>query len=582
MHRFGFALALILAVLGVMPARADIASDCAEWRKTHGPGTALPTVCLAEKDALTPPKFERIGATSRALRLDDQDIQTYFDQGLRFYYAFNAREAYRAFRWAASLGESRNKRCGYCYWGIAAALTVGPGSFLPPEPDRRAARDALNAAKAIFKPEQKQALGLVEALFVRTEDCKPFERCHEKRANDYYAFTKTLWSTNQHDAEITVLYVDAILGLPTQARLAEGRNALKTAMDAPFNETHTGLWHWNVLFNEVAGTPKEAEAIADRLRGMAPDAGQMQHTPSHVYYMLGQMDKALAANDAAVVADEKYFNDKGNPIDHPDGDLYRYESYPHELHFLIASALMRGNKGTLDLAAKHLLAAPPKNPGGYRQDFFRAMYYLGRTPLATKQEVRDFQKPEPLPQHPLANIAYYYALSRADFWDGKTESPFLKQLDAAVNAYPHKKKCPDEYNDFQTEPCLVQIMSNLAHAYQLAAVKNWRQAWSKAQAAAEIQKRIRDGLPGVWYLPVNQTLASFYIQAALGESKPQQVYLKKAQELLRTSLDLKPGNGWAYFGLWQVAKHIDGGNPQDAEKAFRAHWLGDPPALDHM
>ena len=166
---------------------------------------------------------------------------------------------------------------------------------------------------------------------------------------------------------------------------------------------------------------------------MAPDAGQMQHTPSHIYYMLGRMDKALAANDAAVVADEKYFATE--KLDHPDGDVYRYESYPHELHFLIASALMRGNKETVELAAKRLLTASPKNPGGYRQDFYRAMYYLGRAPLATAQEIRDFPQPEAPPQQQFANMAYYYAQARRDFWTGKTDSPFLKQLDAAADAY---------------------------------------------------------------------------------------------------------------------------------------------------
>lgn len=580
MRRTGFALALVLAVLGALPARADIASDCAEWRKANGAGTALPTVCLAEKDAPTPPKFERIGATSRDLRLGDQDIQNYFDQGLRFYYAFNAREAYRAFRWAASLGQSRNKACGYCYWGIAASLSVAPGAFSTPEPDRRAAREALATAKTIFKPEQKQALGLVEALLLRTEDCKPFDRCHDKRADDDYKFVKGLWSANQHDPEITVLFVDAILGIPAQARLAEGRQALKLAMDAPFNETHTGLWHWNLHLNEAAGTPQEAEAVADRLRGMAPDAGQMQHTPSHIYYMLGRMDKALVANDAAVVADDKYF--AAEKLDHPDGDVYRYESYPHELHSMMASALMRGNKGALELAAGRLLNASPKNTGGYRQDFYRAMYYLGRTPLATAQEIRDFPAPEALPQQLFANMAYDYAQARRDFWTGKTDSPFLKLLDDAANAYLAKNRCPDELNNFPAEPCFVAIMSNLAHAYQAAAAKNWRNAFSRGQTAAQIQGRIREGLPGMWYLPANQALASFYIQAALGETKPQQTYLKKAQELLKTSLDTRPGNGWAYFGLWQVAKHIDGGKPDDAQKAFHANWLGDPPALDHL
>jgi hypothetical protein len=582
MRRSGFALALVLAVLGAMPARADIASDCAEWRKSQGPGTALPTVCLAEKDALPPPKFEGIGATTRPLFMSDDDIQNHFDQGLRFYYAFNFREAYRAFRWAAQLGQSRKKPCGYCYWGIAASLSVAPGSFLTLEPDRRAARDALNTAKTIFAPDKKQALGLVAALLARTEDCKPLEDCADKRRDAYYKVIKPLWEANPNDPEITVLFVDSVLGVLHQGMLAEGRKALKSAMASPLNARHTGLWHWSVLFNEWAGTPMDAEADADRLRGMAPDAGQMQHSPSHIYYLLGRMDKAQVANDAAVVADEKYFNDTRDKLEHPNGDVYKYGSYPHELHFLLASALMRGNRDVVELVAKRLLAAPPKEPGGYRQDFYRAMYYLGRMPLATTKEIEDFPKPDPLPKQPLANIAYYYALTRMDFWKGKTDSPFLKQLDSAVDAYPEKKMCPDDLKNYHVEPCLVAIMSNLAHAYQAAATKSWNVAFNKGQAAAELQKRIGDGLPGVWYLPVNQAVASLYIRAALGEHKPPQDYLRKAQQLLNTSLDFRPGNGWAYFGLWEVAKHIDGGKPADAEKAFRANWLGDPPALDRM
>ncbi len=584
MRSSGFALAVVLtvlAVLGTHAARADIASDCTEWHKTHGAGSVFPTVCLGEMDGLKLPNFAGIGATHRELYLNDLDIQMAFDQGLRLYYAFNFREAYRAFRTAASFADMRKNPCGYCYWGIAASLSVAPGSFLPPEPDRREARNALNKARTIFKPEQTQAWGLTGALLARTGDCTPqVLNCAGKRAVDYYNAVKPLAAANTHDPEIIALYADAVLGLPTGERLADGRKALKTAMDAPFNANHTGLWHWYLLVMEASDLPQEAEAAADKLRTMAPAAGQLQHTPSHIYFLLGSMDKSLAANSDAVSADLSYFEDTRNPLKHPDGDVYRYESYPHELHFLIASALMRGNRATVELAATKFLDAPPKVPGGYRQDFYRTMYYLGRLPLATVKEVEEF--PKPLDKQPLASIAYYYAQTRADFWNGKTESANLKLLDAAVAAYPDKQKCPDEYKTFHTEPCLVEILSNLAHAYAAAGTKNWREAMSRGLVAATIQSKMRDGLPGVWVLPANQTIASFYLQAALAEPTPPQDYLKKAQDFLGESLKSRPGNGWAYFGLWQVAKHIKDGKPADAEKAFRAHWTGDVPALNHM
>lgn len=578
--RLVFSAALVLAVLGTVPARADIAGDCAQWRKTHGPGDALPTVCLAEKDK-NPPLISDIGKTQRDIRIGDTDIQNFFNQGLRFLYARNARESYRAFRYAVELATSRKKDCGYCYWGVAASLSVAPGAFLPPEPDRQAARAALNKALAIFDPDKKQAWGLVNALAVRMEDCKSGDKCAEKRATDYYNTVVPLQSTNTYDAEINSLYGDAAMGIPRADRLDRAREAFELAMKTPFNADHTGLWFWYLHIMEALGRSRDALAAADKLGGMAPGAGYLVHLPSRTYFQFDMLAKSLAANKKATDVDQKYFNDPGNPLQHPAGDVYRYDTYLHEIHFLIASVLPDGNKEATDIFASHLLAALPREPDAYRHDFYRTMYTLGRLPLATVDQVRGFPKPDAKKQ-PLDNVAYYYAQVRADLWNGQTESPNLKLLDGAVSAYPDKKKCPDEYQAFYTEPCLVDMISYMAHGYASAAAKSWKDALTSSQKASEIRKRIRDGLPGVWYLPVEQTVASFYIQAALGEHQPQQDYLSKAQALLKKSLDARPANGWAYFGLWQVAKYIKNGNPGDAEKAFRAHWVGEAPKLDRL
>ncbi|HWA90991.1 MAG TPA: hypothetical protein VG889_13210 [Rhizomicrobium sp.] len=576
---FALSAAFVLAFLST--ARADIAGDCAAWRKAHGVREALPTVCLAENDKLEPPLFDNIGATARELYLGDPDIQKYFNQGLRFFYAANPREAYRAFRYAADLGNKRGKPCGYCYWGIGAALSVAPGSFLPPEPDRLAARAALLNALTIFKPEQVDGRGLVNALLTRTEDCKPEDRCDQKREKEYYAFVKPLVTRSIPDSEVAVLYADAALATTRLERLEDARKELKRAMAAPFGVNNTGLVAWYLLVMEASGLYGDAEPVADKLRTMAPGAGYLLHLPSRTYYLLGKLAKAQAANTEAADADLNYFNDPRNPIGHPSGDAYRYGAYLHTRHFLIAAALQNGNKEAVEVYAGKLLAALPREADAYGRDFHLAMYLLGRTPVATPEQIRLFYKPV-ADKQPLANIAYYFAQTRADYWTGETESPNLKLLDEAVSAYPDKTKCPDEFNDFPTERCLVEMMSDLAHAYEAAAKKNWKAALTKAQTAAEIQRRMRDGLPGVWVLPASQTLASFYIQAALGEPTPPQDYLKKAQELLYGTLNTVPSNGWAYFGLWQVALHIKDGKPADAEKAFRAQWVGAPPKLDHL
>ena len=56
--------------------------------------------------------------------------QQFFDQGLRFIYAFNHDEAARSFQHAAEL----DPKLAMAYWGVAEA--VGPNYNDPADPDR--------------------------------------------------------------------------------------------------------------------------------------------------------------------------------------------------------------------------------------------------------------------------------------------------------------------------------------------------------------------------------------------------------------------------------------------------------------
>ena len=71
------------------------------------------------------------------------EAQAYFDQGMRFLWAFNHDEATRSFAKAAMLDPG----CASCYWGVA--LTIGPNYNLPmmAEPRGRVAWDALQQAQ---------------------------------------------------------------------------------------------------------------------------------------------------------------------------------------------------------------------------------------------------------------------------------------------------------------------------------------------------------------------------------------------------------------------------------------------------
>src|ERR1700742_818785 len=85
---------------------------------SHASNAAKTQACglasLVEKDP-DPPLYPGIGSAHWHVPWG----QEYFDQGLRFFFAFNSRESLRAFRKAAHEAEDREILCSACYWAQA-------------------------------------------------------------------------------------------------------------------------------------------------------------------------------------------------------------------------------------------------------------------------------------------------------------------------------------------------------------------------------------------------------------------------------------------------------------------------------
>jgi hypothetical protein len=82
----------------------------------------------------TVPLYDNLGDHHVAISTSVPGAQSYFDQGMRLYYAFNHAEAVRAFREAQRLDPD----CAMCWWG--EALAWGPNINLPMDmPSGRAA-----------------------------------------------------------------------------------------------------------------------------------------------------------------------------------------------------------------------------------------------------------------------------------------------------------------------------------------------------------------------------------------------------------------------------------------------------------
>src|ERR1051325_7878083 len=90
--------------------------------------------------------FDGLGDFHRPATTKSPEAQKYFDQGMRFLWAFNHDESTRSFAKAAQL----DPQCAMYYWGVA--LTVGPNYNLPMMAEPRA-----KVAAAAVQDAQKNA-----------------------------------------------------------------------------------------------------------------------------------------------------------------------------------------------------------------------------------------------------------------------------------------------------------------------------------------------------------------------------------------------------------------------------------------
>ena len=113
----------------------------AQSHDTHSPPAPPSTLAGWAKGAQL---YDGLGTFHRKVTTRSKLAQRYFDQGMRFIWAFNHDEATRSFAKAAQI----DPRCASCFWGVA--LTLGPNYNMPMMSSARAkvGLEALRKARA--------------------------------------------------------------------------------------------------------------------------------------------------------------------------------------------------------------------------------------------------------------------------------------------------------------------------------------------------------------------------------------------------------------------------------------------------
>ncbi|MFE0873171.1 hypothetical protein [Streptomyces rochei] len=308
-----------------------------------------------------------LGGHGRPVTTSSPEAQRWFDRGLVWTYAFHHEEAVNCFEAAAEADPD----CAMAHWGIAYAL--GPNYNKPWEAfdaeeltrtvDRThaAVERAHEKALRTATPVERALIGALRARYPQSgavADCSVWNAPYADRMRAVHELAPD-------DLDVAALYADALMnltpwqlwdlrtGLPARgARTVEAKDVLDRALAAEGGPEHPGVLHLYTHLMEMSPTPEAALTVADRLRGLVPDAGHLHHMPSHLEVLCGDYRRVVSDNSAAIAADEKYRARAGAMNFYT---LYRAHNY----HFKIYGAMFLGQYRTaLDTAARLEAAVP--------------------------------------------------------------------------------------------------------------------------------------------------------------------------------------------------------------------------------
>ena len=410
------------------PAPADKTAVCASQPKGPG-GLPLTLAQWAEGARL----FDGLGNFHRAVTTDSQAAQAYFDQGMRLLWAFNHDEATRSFAKAAEL----DPRCAMCYWGVS--LTVGPNYNLPmmAQPRAAVAWQALQQAQQQAAAATPVEQALIGALAQRYPNAQPLDPSNEGPVLAAYAQAmKTVAPRFPDDRDVQTLTAEAMMNINAwklwslDGVPAPGTEEIVALLERvlAMDPHHPGANHYYIHAVEASLNPGRAIPSAERLPGMMPAAGHLEHMPAHIMQRVGRYESAAEANRKGVAADLAYFAET-KPLDY-------YVMYTaHNYQFLAFSAAMEGRQAETMEAVRQSRALVPDDmllmmPG---TDWYTAELYAAMVRFGMWDEILA----EPVPNPKLTGLtgAYLYAKAtalaakgKAD--DAKTELGKLEKLTA--------------------------------------------------------------------------------------------------------------------------------------------------------
>ena len=503
--------------------------------------------------------FEGLGKFHRPVTTRSAVSQQYFDQGMRLLWAFNHDEAARSFAKSAQLDPD----CAACYWGLA--LTVGPNYNVAEMSGMRArvAWDALQKAREHVAQASPVERALIGALAARYPGPDPIGPANLESVQTAYASAmREVALRFPDDLDVQTLCAEAEMNVhawrlwTADGQPVAGTRDIETRLEEVMRRDpgHPGANHYYIHVMEASPHPEQALAAAERLGGMMPAAGHLEHMPAHILQRVGRYEEAAEANRRGAAADETYFATTAAPGYY---GMYRAHNYA----FLAWSAAMEGRKAEALAAVQSVSQHVPLDMDLSMGDsgWNLSPQYAVLVRFGLWDELLALRAPEA--RAPGLQLGWLYGRGVALAARGQT--------DAAREALAHiqqlRKEVGDEARAGGNGLRDVLDVAEPIVAGRIAATEGRSDdAIGQLEKAVAAEDRLAYNEPSDWFFPARHLLGAELLLAGRAS---------QAERVYREDLRRNPANGWSLFGL-AAALRAEGRSAEAARitQQFHTAW----------
>ena len=501
-----------------------------------------------------------VGDSHFTIATKSQAAQAYFDQGLSLLHCFWDFEAYRAFKEAARLDPD----AAMAYWGIVESIS----DYKAMSDEKKA---ALEKAKALMPKVSDH-----EQYYLRAQQAAQEEDGHDEWRREMEALIDNY--PDDIDAKLFVA-IKSSYGYTTEGKPEKDTVYARVLLRDVLRDHPASAAAHHYMIHVLEGGPhaRDARADADALAKLTPNSGHMVHMPGHIYYKLGDYDRARQSFLDSMTVDEAYMQrEKVRSVDD--------WNYAHNLSYLIASDAESGRyREALAMASK--LEQLPAHPFLAKGKPIHVMT-VGGTAMRLNARYGNWQaaidKPidlgmdeatagAPAAAYRDGMLAYakgMLALSRKDFDLAARQSDALD----AISWRLHAERDEDEENNRSKGVLRMLEMVSLDLRGNLRSVEGKSvEAIELLKKAIEKEEEIGYQEPPQYGRPESESLGYAYIRSGDYD---------KARAAFEDELKLRPKSGHALYGIAQ--SYEAAGEKQAAARAYReflSAWQGADPDL---